>query len=122
MCKILLSINPEHVQNIFSGDKEYEFRKVKCSKPVDKIIIYSTSPIMKVVGEANIEKIIEGTPDEVWSETHDKAGINKSFFDDYYKGKKNALAYKLVDVIKYTIPKQLSEYGISVAPQSFIYI
>lgn len=55
MCKILLSINPNHVENIFNGTKKYEFRKVECKKPVDKIIIYSTSPIKKVVGEALVK-------------------------------------------------------------------
>ena len=52
MCKILLSINPEHVENIFNGNKKYEYRKIKCKEKVDKIIIYSTAPIMQVVGEA----------------------------------------------------------------------
>lgn len=27
MCAILLSINPNHVENILSGTKSYEFRK-----------------------------------------------------------------------------------------------
>jgi hypothetical protein len=28
MCKILLSINPEHVANILNGSKKVEYRKV----------------------------------------------------------------------------------------------
>lgn len=54
MCKVLMSINPEHVNNIMSGKKVYEFRKVKCKKKIDSIVIYSTSPIMKIVGEAEV--------------------------------------------------------------------
>ncbi len=27
MCAILLSINPNHVENILNGSKKYEFRK-----------------------------------------------------------------------------------------------
>ena len=30
MCAILLSINPNHVQNIMNGTKRYEFRKKAC--------------------------------------------------------------------------------------------
>lgn len=56
MCKILLSINPEHVENIFNGNKKYEYRKIKCKEKVDKIIIYSTAPIMQVVGEAEVKR------------------------------------------------------------------
>lgn len=51
MCKMLLSINPEHVENILCGKKRFEFRKVCCKADVDKIIIYSTAPVMRVVAE-----------------------------------------------------------------------
>ena len=51
MCKLLMSINPEHVDNILAGTKKFEFRKSKCKEKIDSIIIYSTSPIMRVVAE-----------------------------------------------------------------------
>ena len=54
MCAILLSINPNHVENIMNGTKRYEYRKVACKRQVDKILIYSTNPIMRVVGEADV--------------------------------------------------------------------
>ena len=75
MCKVLMSINPEHVNNIMSGKKVYEFRKVKCKKKIDSIVIYSTSPIMKIVGEAEVIDLIEGSPELVWKKTCDGAGI-----------------------------------------------
>ena len=31
--------------------KIYEYRKTKCKKRVDSIVIYSTAPIMKVIAE-----------------------------------------------------------------------
>ena len=65
MCSILISINPEHVENIFNGTKKYEYRKIKCKQDIDKIIIYSTSPIMKIVGEAKVEEILEGSPEKI---------------------------------------------------------
>ena len=58
MCSILLSINPEHVENIMNGNKLYEFRKKACKRHVDKIIIYSTTPVMMVVGEADDRRFI----------------------------------------------------------------
>jgi len=51
MCKMLLSINPEHVENILRGGKTYEYRKILCKRKVDKIVIYSTCPVKRVVGE-----------------------------------------------------------------------
>lgn len=119
---ILLSINPEHVENIFNGTKKYEFRKVRCKEPVDKIIIYSTAPVMKVVGEAKVETILEDRPEAIWEKTKKKAGIDKRFFEKYYEGKIRAFAYKLGDIIMYEQPKELSYYGITTPPQSFVYI
>ena len=122
MCSILLSINPEHVENILCGKKIYEYRKQVCKRKVDKIIIYSTTPIMKVVGEADVETVLIDKPSKIWGNTKKESGIEKNFFDQYYKGREKAVAYKLANVIKYSEPKTLSEYGIKNAPQSFVYI
>lgn len=122
MCRILLSINPEHVDNILTGKKMYEFRKIQCKEKVDKIVIYSTFPVMKVVGEADVDDVIVDKPESVWNITSEYSGITKLFFDKYYKNKDKAVAYKLSNVIKYEQPKSLSNYGIKCAPQSFVYI
>lgn len=122
MCVILLSINPNHVENILNGTKRYEFRKKICKRHVDKILIYSTTPIMKVVGEAEVEEVLVDNPEAIWKKTKTKSGIDKKFFDQYYKNRDQAVAYKLRNVIKYRQPKELKEYGVSSAPQSFRYI
>lgn len=119
---MLLSINPEHVENIMSGIKRYEFRKVRCRSDVDKMLIYSTAPVMMVVGEAEIVRIIEDKPEIVWELTCNYSGIAKEFFDCYYKDKGKAVAYKLGKIKKYPEPLKLSEFGIKFAPQSFVYV
>lgn len=122
MCAILLSINPNHVENIMNGTKRYEFRKKACKRHVDKILIYSTTPVMKVVGEAEVEDVLIDKPQIIWKKTQKKSGIEKTFFDQYYADREQAVAYKLKNVIEYEEPKELEEYGISNAPQSFQYI
>lgn len=122
MCKILLSINPEHVAHILDGSKEYEFRKIKCKESVDGIIIYCTSPIKQVVAEADIDAILEDTPENVWLKTKKKSGITADFFFDYYEGKEKAIAYKLTNLNIFDKPKTLADYGVSAAPQSFVYV
>ena len=122
MCKMLLSINPEHVENIMNGNKRYEFRKIRCRSDVDKIVIYCTSPVKRVVGEAEVLEIIVDTPDEVWERTSQFAGITKGFFDKYYEDKEKAVAYKLGNVKKYKEPLKLTDFGIKFAPQSFVYM
>lgn len=122
MCAILLSINPNHVENIMNGTKRYEYRKVACKRQVDKILIYSTNPIMRVVGEADVEDILIDNPELIWKKTQKKSGIDKRFFDQYYANRELAVAYKLKNVVKYNVPKKLEDYGINNAPQSFRYI
>lgn len=122
MCAILLSINPNHVVNILNGTKKYEFRKKPCKRQIDKILIYSTNPIMKVVGEADVEDILIDVPEIIWNKTKEMSGINKLFFDQYYQNRNIAVAYKLKNVKKYKEPKNLKDFGINTAPQSFQYV
>lgn len=44
------------------------------------------------------------------------------FFDEYFKGRKIAYAYKLGKIKVYGIPKTLADFGLMAAPQSFAYI
>ncbi len=122
MYNMLISIKPEYVENIFNGSKKYEYRKIRCKQDIDKIIIYSTYPIMKVVGEAKVEKILEDSPDRIWEKTKKYSGIDLNFYQKYFKDRSKAIAYKLTNIKKYDSPKELSSYGIKAAPQSFVYI
>lgn len=122
MCTILLSIHPEFVEKIISGEKRFEFRRVIAKRKPDKILIYSTSPICKIIGEAEIETIITGKPENVWSETKKFSGVKKEYYVEYFMNKEVAFAYKLKNVKEYSVPKSLDEIGVKIAPQSFIYI
>lgn len=122
MCRILLSIKPEHVENILSGKKQYEFRKIECKENVDKIVIYSTYPIMKVVGEADVIDVLVNSPEKIWNETAEFSGISKDFFDSYFLNRNKAIAFHLSNIKKYKRPKDLKSFGIKCAPQSFVYI
>ena len=119
---LLLSINPEYVERILSHEKRFEFRKNRCKDDVDRLIIYCTNPVKKVVGEARIVRVIVDTPEAVWSETEHASGITREFFDSYYSGRDLAVAYELSDVIEYDEPKELSDYGVSWPPQSYCYV
>lgn len=122
MKSILLSINPEYVERIFAGSKKFEFRKRLANRAVDKILIYSTAPIMKVVGEVQIVKTISASPTALWECTKNLSGISRDKYRKYFKGCKVAYAYELGQVIRYDPPKDLSEFSISLPPQSFVYL
>lgn len=122
--QVLLSIKPEFVERIFAGEKRFEYRKAIFRRSdVEKVIIYSTLPEGKIVGEFFIDHILTDTPQAIWKKTKTKSGINKEFFDQYFDGKSEAHAIKIGNVRKYDIPFKLDEMKSKVsAPQSFMYL
>lgn len=122
MQRILLSIKPEYVRSILAGHKRYEFRKVRCRADIDTIVIYATAPLMQVVGEVEVNGVIEDYPEQVWQLTADFSGISKDFFDQYYGHTTRAVAYRLGKVHRYSHPRCLRDLGVSSAPQSFVYL
>lgn len=122
MSKILLSINPEYANRILDGSKKYEFRKRLPQKYVDKIIIYSTSPEMQVVGEVDVIDVLSFKKTPLWEKTKNHAGISRKKYREYFANVDIAYAYKLGNVTKFNPAKTLADYGVETAPQSFLYI
>ena len=120
--QIIISINPVHVENIINGIKKYEYRKVAAKQDISSILIYETTPIKRIVAEAEIIDVLMMNPDELWEITKNESGINKLFFDEYFEGRTVAYAYKLGKIKVYDEPKMLSDYGITAAPHSFVYV
>lgn len=122
MNSILLSIRPEYVKGILAGTKKYEYRKRLANNDIKYIYIYSTSPEMKVVGRVEIIDIVRSSPTALWEKTKNAAGISRQNYRQYFKGCKTAFAYQLGDVQVYDTPKDIKDFGITTAPQSFVYI
>lgn len=119
---VILSIKPKFVKEIFEGRKIFEYRKIIFKKPVDKVYIYSSSPVCRIVGEFKIKSIITDTPENLWEETKEYSGITRLFFDSYFEGKRIAYALKIEDVVKYSEaihPNIIFDHF--TAPQSFVY-
>lgn len=123
--KALLSIKPEFVKEIMKGGKRFEYRKkVFKRSDVSSIVVYATKPYGKIVGEFEIEDIIEERIDKLWSDTKHLSGISEEFFYDYFKNRESGFAIQIKDFIEYKEHLELSEFdsNIKVAPQSFCYI
>ena len=57
--KVVLSIKPEFAFKIFDGTKKFEFRKaIFKNHKIKTVIVYASSPVQQVIGEFEIEKII----------------------------------------------------------------
>lgn len=122
--KVLLSIKPQFVAEIFNGNKKFEYRKaIFKNKDVKTIVIYSTMPVGKIVGEFDIEDIIEDNPVNVWKQTKNFSGITEEFYDTYFSGRDKAFAIKIKSLKEYDKPIcPYDKYENFTAPQSFKYI
>lgn len=122
MCKILISIKPEYVEKIFNGTKKYEYRTKLAKRNVDKLVVYCTAPVKKVIGEVDVTNTLTEKPDVLWKKTKEFSGLSKDGYEKYFKKHKEANAYALSNPRVFKKPKSLTDYGIESAPQSFYYI
>ncbi|MGI9256491.1 MAG: hypothetical protein ACR2PY_06110 [Salinispira sp.] len=121
--KVLLSIKPEFANRIFNGSKKYEFRKVIFrNTDVKTVVVYASSPVQNVIGEFDIEAILQKAPSKLWEETQEFAGISEELFFNYFSERTEGFAIKVKNARPYSEPRCLRErYNIS-PPQSFCYI
>lgn len=120
---VLMSIKPEFAEKIFEGSKKYEFRRmIFKNKEIDRVVVYASFPIMKVIGEFVIGDILEMDLEELWEKTSHEAGITKEFFMAYYRGKDKGYAIRISSFTRYEEPLSLQEEFNIRPPQSFQYL
>ena len=97
---VILSIKPEFVEKIFSGEKQYEYRKILFKQKVDTVYIYAS----------------------IWKQTKEYSGVTKSFFQQYYAGKDKGVALKIKECKLYKeAVDPTTVIANFIVPQSFIY-
>lgn len=122
---VLLSIKPKYVEEIKKETKRYEFRKsvFKSLEDSDRVFIYSSSPVKKIVGCFKVGKIFEEHPTVLWQELKDFAGIDEEDFFKYFKNKEKGFAVSIeeLNIFKKPVdPKEIKEDFRP--PQTFSYI
>lgn len=121
--KVLMSIKPEFADKIFEGTKKYEFRRaIFRDQNVKTIIVYSSSPVQKVIGEFQIEKILSTDLESLWEKTSKHSGITEDFFNAYFVDKEIGYAIKIKNPKKYKKPLCIKEDFDATPPQSFLYV
>jgi len=121
---VLLSVKPKYAEKIVEGKKKYEFRRAIFKKQnIEKVYIYSSSPVSKIVAVFEIEKILKDSPEKIWTLCQKYAGISKRDFFDYFKNSETAFAIEIgyVDSFKEHIDpfKIIENFK---PPQSFYYL
>lgn len=119
---VLISIKPQYVEKIILREKLYEFRRSIFKQEVDRVIIYCTAPVKKIIGYFDLDQIIQDSPSNLWNNFSNYGGIEKKEFFDYFEGKDEGFALKIGNL-------EVFDDGIDVSllkefrgPQSFKYV
>lgn len=122
--RILLSIKPQYAEKILRGEKIYEYRKTLFKRTdITVIVIYSSSPVCRIVGEFEIEDVITDSPQSLWKRTHKGGGIEKEKFDAYFYKREVGYAIKIKRYKRYRNSYLLKDlYPEIVPPQSYRYV
>ena len=121
---IILSIRPKYVEAILDGSKCYEFRRtIFKEKKVERALIYSTSPVKKIVASFRISGVIKDTPDKLWKRFKHYSGLRAQEFFDYFEHCQEGYAIRISDLELLEDP--LDPFDIFPGfypPQSFCYL
>lgn len=94
--KVVLSIKPEFAYKIFEGTKKFEFRKaIFKNENIKSVIVYASSPVQKVIGEFEIDKVLKYDLDTLWNLTQEHSGISEEFYYEYFANKNEGFAIKI---------------------------
>lgn len=120
---VLLSIKPEFANKIFDGTKRFEYRKAIFKRSgIRRVIVYASSPVQRVIGEFQIESILNDSVENLWKRTSKYSGITKDFYHQYFAGRDQAYAIQVGLIKRFKKAKTLQDYNINFAPQSYVYI
>lgn len=123
MMEILLSIHPNHIEQIKLGIKKFEYRKILPKMKVQTVYIYGTSPISKVVARFEVKQVISDTLVPLWEKTKYNSGIIEEEFFQYFSKRDTAYAIEIANFELLPEPLELEEFcGKKHPPQSFYYL
>jgi predicted transcriptional regulator len=118
----ILSIKPQYADAILSGLKKVEFRKFAFKKDVEKVFIYSTSPVKKITGYFTFNKIVESSPQSLWEEFGKIGFIGKQEFFKYFENRNTGFSICIVSTYKFSESiDPYEEFKNFIPPQSFCY-
>ncbi|MFM0158926.1 ASCH domain-containing protein [Paraburkholderia sediminicola] len=121
---VLLSIKPKYADLILAGSKRVEFRRSWAAQNVSVIVLYSSSPIQKIVGAVEVDEIVVASPTSLWKTCTERGGgLTREELRSYFADKSRGIAVllgKVLTLSKHVEPSEvISNF---VPPQSFRYL
>ena len=123
LTSVILSIKPEYAKAIMSGKKRVEFRRKIFKRPVNKVYVYSSSPVKKIIGFFIIDSIIEDSPLRLWAQFKEIGGINEKDFFNYFNEVEKGFSILIKEYKKFGRGIDPADFFETFcAPQSYIYL
>lgn len=127
MRSMLISIKPEFVDKILTGEKTIELRRrfTRRWDEVDKLFIYSTSPVKSVVAETKITDVKQLSVNHILRNHRSSICIDEERMRSYFEGLDFGYAIFLSNVRRLESPielKNLASLGLQRPPQSYSYL
>jgi predicted transcriptional regulator len=123
---VLISVRPRFANAILDAKKTVELRRIKINVPAGtRFLIYSTSPVMAVIGTAILERVETDTPENLWCRVKDLADVSQDEYAAYFAGATEAVALYLSEPTTLERPISLERLRNSVGiepSQSFRYL
>ncbi len=95
----IISIKPQHVENILSGNKTVELRTRSINLPQgSRLWVYTTLPVGKVKLSTQIAFVEVLSPNKMWKKHGKSICISKKEFDEYTKGRDLVAAIGLENI------------------------
>lgn len=121
---LLLSLYPEHAEQIYLGEKRAELRK-SFPGSAKFVFIYETSPVSAVTGAFLVKEAIKTSVEEAVV-LATASGVGTSNARKYYAGHEYGWVIKIGPVVKFPRPFQLAELKLKnhyfSVPQTFSYL
>jgi len=127
MTEIIMSIKPQYVDKILSGEKTVELRSRRLRiQDGSRLWIYSTLPKGCIEVTATIKSVVYADPDTIWVMYAKQLAITEHEFKVYVNGNKIVSALILENIMKVDSPVTLDLIRSSICdfhpPQFFSYV
>ncbi|WP_419865083.1 ASCH domain-containing protein [Candidatus Poriferisodalis sp.] len=124
---LVLSLKPRYASAIVSGAKTIELRRTRPRIATPTLaLIYSTRPVMSLVGTCRVDSIESQSLRDLWCLASSRAGISRREFHEYFSGLSEGIALHLSDAQRAETPVSLAQLRRLVdgfrPPQSFGYL
>lgn len=123
---LLVSLRPRFAEAILDGSKTVELRRTKVSAPPGTLLVlYSSSPVMAVVGVATLADRDTASPPTIWRRHRGKVGLSQAEFSAYFAGAEQATALSITAprALEEPLPLALLRKGCTFQPpQSYRYL